>query len=125
MGSRLQEMATVGMYDGTHYKVAVFDDEGAKPHLHVWWGVKRPEDAKPDCHVCVRLDTSEYFIHRGKTGTFTGKKEKAALVEFLKAVAPDASPLTNFSLAVMLWNLNNPRWRLPRNVEMPDYTRLP
>jgi hypothetical protein len=122
----LQEISAVGRYESdTLHEVAVFEYAGPNPHLHVWWGAKRPEDAKPDCHVCVRLDRPEYFIHEGKTGVFHSKTEEAALIEFLGAQHKSLPGSTNFGFAVALWNASNPDWEIPSNLPMPDYTRLP
>lgn len=89
------------------------NDSGAIPHFHVTCG---------KLLVCVQIEKARYFKHNRYTDELNHKQRKV-LQSFLN-LPFEKSCRRNWDEVVRLWNLNNSAFKLPENVEMPNYAQI-
>lgn len=127
--AQLHEMAAVGYFTDKQndkskppkYKVFVNGSEGNIPHMHIW----DDKTNGSEFHTCVCLKTIEYFYHSGKESVLS-KKQKAALVDFLKSeCAKNKRYKTNWEYVLSMWNDNNTdKTQVDEGADVLDYTKL-
>ena len=110
----LEEMATIGKYGKYTYRI--YGNEGNIPHFHI---LKDNETIQ-----CVRLDEPKYFTHNGKYTYTLNKKERTDLIDFLNEKHFDKYDITNWEYVVSQWNLENNKYIVSDDLQMPDYTKL-
>ena len=116
----LNEMARVGFFSDFEVWIRT-DDSGNIPHFHVW-----DKNSKGGLfHICVKIESPEYFHHNGKEDVFNSKQKKE-LIEFLnEKPAKSRWHPTNWDFILTLWNANNSKVEVPEDLSIPDYTKLP
>ena len=118
----LEEMARIGFFKdgGIRFEVIVFtDDAGYKPHFHI-----RDANTKgAEFHTCIEILHPRYFHHAGKEDTLNTKAKKK-LIEYLKAPSNAFDDLTNWDVLLRLWNSNNSKKKVKKDLEIPDYMML-
>ena len=90
-------------------KVEIYNGEGTVPHMHVFNKDKSFE-------ACICIYSNNYFAHGGKyTDTFSSKqcREFNEWMSRLNTKFPGA--LTNWQVAVGLWETDNPDCKFPEN----------
>lgn len=101
--------------------------ERDEPHFHVYVdGARNTKDGskRKTFHSCVRLDIPEYFDHGTKTGKFNVQEIKD-LIHVLNSKYYKDPRYTVWSAMCLIWNnIPNRKYILPKDLEMPDYTKL-
>ena len=115
----LVEMAIVGNFE-PKYTVRIYQD-GPTPHFHI-------DNDQTGEHCCVKICSAEYFNHKPGMTEFLTSKLKKSLVKWLKSNSDEFAVL-NLNLTVyqnicILWNQNNPDWKLDKIPEMPNYLEI-
>lgn len=72
--------------------------------------------------TCIKLMKPEYFIHGKYSSKFNGGEIKA-LINFLNTQKDPK--MTYWDFIVDVWNRSHPDDKVPDNIKMPDYTKLP
>lgn len=112
----LREMARVGNVGD--FSICIYDGEGPIPHFHI-------TNRKTGQKGCIRLEINGYFNHGSKQMTLN-TNERRELCKFLNARTM-TSALTNYQAICLMWNTNNPDYRIhgdPKNLKMPDYRNM-
>ena len=115
---KLWEMATIGHIK--NYKIIVWsNDRGNIPHFHIIDSNTGGEDF----NSCIKFLAPEYFFHEGKEGTLN-TQERKQLVAFLQEENSDFPSMSNWEVAVRMWNINNSDKKLDPQITMPNYRLL-
>lgn len=115
----LMEMAKIGeVEDKTIYVRA---NEGPISHFHI----VDSNSLGRKFHTCVQIVEPKYFHHTGKEDALNSREIKE-LIKFLNSSCEmeEFNNGTNWRLIRFIWNINNPKFRVDKNIEMPDYTLL-
>lgn len=100
-------------------EIIVYTREGGNiPHVHIL----DPQDETFEC--CVRLDKAEYFHHGNKQDVLNAKDRKEFVECMNEVVKTRIGELTNWEMAVIIWNKGNPQAQIPNDAEIPDYLKL-
>lgn len=86
------------------------------PHFHVF-----NTEEKNGFTTCVKIQEPDYFLHGKYKDKFNGK-EIDALIRFLRSTHNGKS-MWDFLKAT--WSSMHPDNRIPDDLQMPDYTKLP
>ena len=98
--------------NGEEFHVDIYSHEGDNlPHLHITKG------KSIDC--CIRLDVAEYFPHGKHTSAVNGRTIRK-FIAFLNKKNPRYE-MSNYKVAILLWNENNLHIQLDENRKMPNY----
>lgn len=108
---KLEEMARVGTLKGFDFKV--YGGKRNIPHIHI--------DNK-NKSVCIRLDIADYYIH-GKSKDIFDAKERDILITFMNSQNEDLD-MINYKAMLILWNMNNPNYKVDPNMNMPNYKTI-
>jgi len=115
----LYEMSNLGYIDDV-YEVAVYDNEGPVPHMHIFKGNPK----RPEWQTFVKLGFPEYFPHGKKHFSTMDSKLKKLFISFMESPSDEeGANLTNWQDAVRYWNRHS-RYKLSYMVPMPDYSLL-
>ena len=116
----LVEMAVLGDFS-PKYTVRVYQEGGPTPHFHI-------DNKQTGESCCVRIDKAEYFNHEKHMTKFLTAKLKKNLVDWLNSNSSDYSilniNLTLYQNICILWNQNNPNWKLEKIPDMPNYLEI-
>jgi hypothetical protein len=115
-GHQFKDTARVGNCD--NYEVFISGNEANIPHLHIY-------NESESFYCCVRLDKADYFFHDKNTNTLS-KYLKKKFTDFMnKKVNKGFSIyITNWVYSVILWNDNNPMYKMKADISIPDYMTL-
>lgn len=118
----IEEMARIGYINKNNnpdevsdFELVVYtDDEGNIPHMHV--------KIQGKVNACIRYDSAEYFEH----GKYTNKvpMKVAKQIDRLLRSKNEFTCDTQWKAAVLMWNMNNSKMKLDKNIVQPDYTKL-
>ena len=118
--SLINEMAQAGTFKSTPKsgKITLFVRmrERDIAHFHFYRG-KVPDSGKGG--GCLMLKDNMYYDHETHTDTLT-EKELISLVKFLNS-SHKGLGVTMWKYIINLWNDNNPRYKVPGNLNMPNY----
>jgi hypothetical protein len=116
----ITEMARVGYLKD--YEIIVWTNDGGNiPHFHIIDRETRGEKF----HTCIQYKVPEYFHHTGKEDILNNREIKELINFFNKQCDSKKFNVTNWELAVFLWNKNNSTQNLDEeNTPMPDYLHL-
>lgn len=113
------EMARIG--NVADCEARIYSNEGPIPHFHL---VRLQDNAE----AIVRIDCAEYFSHDNRKSFVLNSLDKKDLIKWLNSM-DDSYKALNIDISVyqnicVLWNQNNPNFKINVNLEMPDYTKL-
>ncbi len=108
----LEEQATMGTIG--ILKIAVYDNEGPIPHIHVY-------NNSVNFHTCIRLDKAEYFKHGSRKDTLT-RRDKKELIKWFNELHPKFD-CNNWDFCVAQWDRST-QYPMDENIVMPDYNLL-
>ena len=109
---KLEEMSEVGRKNNIIIKV--FAREGNIPHFHIITTQGKS--------TCLQFKKNAYFLHGKYTDTLNNKDLKT-VIDILNYKRTELNGLTNWQLAIIGWNMNNPdkNKQLPLDLKMPSY----
>lgn len=109
---RLEEMSEVGRENNIIIKV--FSREGNISHFHIVTTQGKS--------TCLQFNKNAYFLHGKYTDTL-GNKDLKTVTDILNYKRTELNGLTNWQLAIIGWNMNNPNKnkQLPLDLKMPSY----
>ena len=115
----LLEMAKIGEID--EFSIFVYsNDNGNIAHFHI----VDSNTLGSQFSCCVCIESLNYFYHTGKEDKLNSKLRKL-LIRFLQSPEEEGIFNTNWDALLYEWNKNNSRRKVSRELEMPDYTKLP
>lgn len=101
-------------YGKTKLRIEIWpNDPGAIPHFHVSGG---------KLLSCIQIEEARYFKHN-KYSDELNHKQRKELQSFLNSPFENGCR-RNWDEVVRLWNLNNSAFKVPENVEMPNYAQI-
>lgn len=108
----LEEMSQISRKDNVIIKV--YGREGFIPHFHI--------DTSQGKKACLQFKENAYFAHN-KYVDKLDDNELQLVKDILNASDTDNPSMTNWQIAVLLWNRNNTHAnkKLPTDLPMPSY----